>query len=124
MNKKKLLLVDDERDFINTMAERLAFRGFDPVVAYTGQDALALCQNETFDCVILDLRMPEMDGIEVLGRLRELFPTLRVIILTGHGHNKEREECMRLGAFEYRNKPVEMGVLLEILNAATCGPNI
>ncbi len=124
MNKKKVLLVDDERDFIDTMAERLAFRGFETSVAYNGSDALDMCQNETFDCVILDLNMPGMDGITVLGHLRERSPHLNVVILTGHGHNKERKICTELGAFEYQNKPVEMKVLLEILSKATCEQNI
>ena len=115
MEKKLVLLVDDERDFVDTLAERLDIRGINARVAYDGETALDMVQSETYRAMVLDLRMPGIDGIEVLRKTSRLLPDLPVIILTGHGNEKDREKCFGLGAFAYMNKPVDIKELAEII---------
>ena len=80
----KILLVDDEKQFVDTLAERLAMRGFEARVAYNGPEALKAVELPT-DVIVLDLRMPGMDGFEVLRNVKKSNPQVQVIILTGHG---------------------------------------
>ena len=97
----KILLVDDEREFVQTLSERLLMREMGSVVAYDGESALELIKEDEPDVMILDLRMPGIDGIEVLRRVKETQPGIEVIILTGHGSEADRQTCMELGAFAY-----------------------
>ncbi len=114
----KVLLVDDEQEFIDTLAERLKMRELSPDIAYNGEEALKLVSKKVPDVVVLDLRMPGIDGMEVLRRLRKDHPEVQVIILTGHGTEKDEEEARRLGAYEYLRKPVEVGDLLGTVKEA------
>ncbi len=121
MSKKKVLLVDDESDLVDTLAERLEIRGFSTRVSYDGESALSLLQSETLDMMVLDLRMPGIDGVEVLREVNRNYPHIAVVVLTGHGSEKDREECIRLGAFDYLNKPTDIRELAKILHKAEEG---
>jgi len=114
----KVLLVDDEREFVQTLSERLMMRDMGSAVVYDGESALGLVEEDEPEVMILDLKMPGIDGIEVLRRVKNEHPNIEVIILTGHGSEKDREVCMELGAFAYLHKPVDIEVLSETLKAA------
>lgn len=114
----KVLLVDDEREFVQTLSERLLLRDMGSAVVYDGESALDLMEDDEPEVMILDLKMPGIDGIEVLRRVKSTRPGIEVIILTGHGSEKDREVCMELGAFAYLHKPVDIDVLSETLKKA------
>ena len=114
----KVLLVDDEREFVQTLSERLLMRDMGSTVAYDGESALAMVQEEEPEVMILDLKMPGIDGIEVLRRVKATRPDIEVIILTGHGSEVDRKTCMALGAFAYLQKPVNIDELSETLKKA------
>ena len=114
----KVLLVDDEREFVQTLSERLLLRDMGSAVAYDGESALRLVKEDEPEVMILDLKMPGIDGIEVLRRVKETNPEIEVIILTGHGSEADRETCMKLGAFAYLHKPVNIDLLSETLKKA------
>jgi two-component system, OmpR family, response regulator CpxR len=114
----KLLLVDDEREFVQTLSERLLIRDMGSAVAYDGESALDLIHDDEPEVMILDLKMPGIDGIEVLRRVKQKRPEIEVIILTGHGSENDRKICMELGAFAYLQKPVDIDLLSETLKQA------
>ncbi len=113
-----MLLVDDEREFVQTLSERLMMRDMGSAVVYDGESALNLVREDEPEVMILDLKMPGIDGIEVLRRVKGEHPEVEVIILTGHGSEQDRETCMDLGAFAYLHKPVDIDVLSQTLKAA------
>lgn len=114
----KVLLVDDEREFVQTLSERLLMRDMGSAVAYDGESALQLVNDDDPEVMILDLKMPGIDGIEVLRRVKKTRPEIEVIILTGHGSEGDRKVCMDLGAFAYLQKPVDIAVLTDTLKEA------
>jgi CheY-like chemotaxis protein/cytidylate kinase len=114
----KLLLVDDERQFAETLSDRLHLREIGSVIAYDGESALDIIREDEPDVMILDLKMPGIDGIEVLKRVKQTNPKIEVIILTGQGSEADREQCMNLGAFAYLEKPVDVNVLSETIKKA------
>jgi CheY-like chemotaxis protein len=114
----KLLLVDDEREFVQTLSERLFMREVHSATAFDGETALDILSEDDPEVMILDLKMPGIDGIEVLKKVKTTRPEVEVIILTGHGSEKDREVCMSLGAFAYLQKPVDIDVLTETLKRA------
>ena len=114
----KVLLVDDEREFVQTLSERLIMRDMGPAVAYDGESALNLIGEDEPEVIIVDLKMPGIDGLEVLRKVKETRPEIEVIILTGHGHEEDRELCMKLGAFAYLQKPLDINELSEIIKKA------
>jgi two-component system response regulator CpxR len=114
----KILLVDDERDFVHTLSERLQSRKLNAAIAYDGDEALAIVENEEYEVVVLDLQMPGIHGIEVLRRIKEGHPNTEVIILTGHGSDREEKIAEDLGAFAYLHKPVDIDVLSRTMKAA------
>jgi DNA-binding NtrC family response regulator len=118
MQEFKVLMVDDEEDFVTTLAERMQMRDLSPQTALSGEQALQQVQDDIPDVMVLDLKMPGIDGMEVLRRVRKAYPQVQVVILTGHGSEKDRAEALRLGAFAYLNKPVEMENLVKILKEA------
>ncbi len=118
MSKIKLLLVDDEEDYVKTMAERMEMRDVGSRVALSGEEALQMVEEDTPDVMVLDLRMPGINGMEVLERVKQEHPHVQVIILTGHGSEKEEEEARRLGAFEYLQKPADTSQLLTTVRSA------
>jgi two-component system response regulator CpxR len=114
----RVLLVDDEREFVQTLSERLIMRDMGSAVAYDGESALNLIAEDEPEVMILDLKMPGIDGIEVLRQVKKTRPQVEVIILTGHGSEADRETCMGLGAFAYLHKPVDIEVLSNKLKEA------
>lgn len=114
----KVLLVDDEEDWVRTMAERMEMRDVGSGVALNGEEALAMLEGEVPDVMVLDLKMPGLGGLEVLEIVKKVYPRLQVIILTGHGSDAEEKEARRLGAFDYLKKPVEINHLMERVRAA------
>ena len=114
----KVLLVDDERDFAQTLSERLIMRDMGSAVAYDGESALNMIRDEEPEVMILDLKMPGIDGIEVLRQVKNSNPDIEVIVLTGHGSEKDKDLCMELGAFAFLNKPVDIQLLSQTLMAA------
>ena len=116
--KIKLLIVDDEIDFLEALGERLEMRDFLVRTVATGADALDLCATEKFDLALIDLKMPGMDGQELLGRIKAAHRFLEVIILTGHGSLGSAVECAKLGAFSYLPKPYQLDELLVVLRDA------
>jgi DNA-binding NtrC family response regulator len=120
MKEIKVLLVDDEKDFVNSLAERIQMRELDSKIAYDGEQALQFVKDEIPDVVVLDLRMPGIDGLDVLKRLKQNYPDVQVIILTGHGSEQDERASKRLGAYEYLQKPVNIDKLIHsIKNAYT-----
>lgn len=114
----RLLIADDEAKFVDSIAERLEMRGLAVAKAYNGTEAVRLAREETFDLALLDLRMPGLDGREVLRILKEEQKHIEVVILTGHGSLDSAVECTKLGAYGYLPKPYELDRLLEILKEA------
>jgi DNA-binding NtrC family response regulator len=114
----KVLLVDDEEDYVRTMAERMDMRDMGSDVALSGEAALAMVEEDQPDVMVLDLRMPGIGGMEVLGKVKAQYPSLQVIILTGHGSDREEKEARRLGAFDYLRKPVDITDLMESIRRA------
>jgi DNA-binding NtrC family response regulator len=117
-NVIRLLIVDDETRFLKAIAQRLTKRGFDVRTATNGPDAIALAKKEKFDIALLDLKMPGMDGGQVLRLLKEEHEFLEAIILTGHGSLESAVELTKIGAFSYLPKPYELEKLIEVLKDA------
>jgi DNA-binding NtrC family response regulator len=118
MKKVKLLLVDDEAEFVETLQARLALRDLDARVARDGEEALAAVEKEEPDVIVLDIKMPGIDGIEVLRRVKQAYPNVEVIILTGHGSKQDEETARSLGAFQYMQKPVDLDKLVPQISGA------
>ncbi len=115
---KKVLLVDDEKEFVHTLSDRLKTRHMESAVVYDGEEALSFIQGEEPEVIVLDLKMPGIDGIEVLRRVKQDHPATEVIILTGHGSEREERLAKELGAFAYLQKPVDIDKLSETMKAA------
>jgi two-component system OmpR family response regulator len=114
----KLLLVDDEQEFLEPMAARLARRRLICRTAQSGEEALNILQKESFNCAVVDVMMPGMDGLELLRRMRRDYPDVAVVLLTGHASVELGVQGMELGAFEYLMKPVEFDELLDTIRRA------
>ena len=108
----KALLVDDEVEFVTTLAERLQIRGIQARTATDGQQALAMIESEKPQVVVLDIMMPGISGLEVLDYIKKNYPNIEVILLTGRGSTKEGIEGMQLGAFDFLMKPVKIEELI------------
>lgn len=114
-----VLLVDDEVPFVEAMSRRLKKRDISIVTSFSGLEALEVLENDrSVEVVILDVKMPGMDGIETLGEIRKRFPLVEVIMLTGHATVETGIDGMKLGAFDYLMKPCDMDVLMEKLKEA------
>jgi DNA-binding NtrC family response regulator len=108
----RLLLVDDEVDFRHTLAKRLVRRGIVPREAGSGEECLSTLAKEPADVVVLDVKMPGMNGIEVLDHIKNEYSKTEVLLLTGHANTGDGVEGMKAGAFDYLNKPVEIEHLI------------
>jgi DNA-binding NtrC family response regulator len=115
---EKVLLVDDEKDFLEVMAERMAARGIEVSTASSAAEAIRLAEKESFDAIIVDLMMPEMDGIEALKLLKKKKPETQVILLTGHATLEKGIEAMKLGAVDFLEKPADMNQLTKKIKKA------
>ncbi len=118
MTDYSVLLIDDEEEYAGTLAERLELRNIHTRVVLDGKDGLAAIENEPPDIVLLDVKMPGIGGLETLRQIRRDFPGIKVILLTGHGSTREGIEGMRLGAFDYLMKPIQIEELIERFEAA------
>lgn len=118
MENWRVLLVDDEREFAATLAERLNLRGIKASTASDGEEALRFIDADPPQIVVLDLMMPGIGGVEVLQRIKRRHPEIQVILLTGHGSTRDGIEGMRLGAFDYLMKPLSIEELIEKLRKA------
>ncbi|MGD9818710.1 MAG: response regulator [Desulfomonilaceae bacterium] len=114
----KILIVDDEERFRVTMSKLLGAEGLDARTAGSAAEALKTLASEAFDVVILDVRMPEMSGVEALKKIKEIDPYLEVIIMTGYASVDTAREIMSTGAFDYLLKPYSIETLLEKIEAA------
>ncbi|MBS3757502.1 MAG: response regulator [Desulfobacterales bacterium] len=117
-NPINLLLVDDEAGYVNVLANRLRRRGMGVDKAFSGAEAIQAVGKGAFDVIILDLKMEDMDGLEVLRIFNSMALASKVIMLTGHGSQAAAREGLRLGAFDYLTKPCGLDELLEKINEA------
>lgn len=118
MSEIKVLIVDDEVEFAATLAERLELRDIAAQTVNNGKDALATILVRPPDVVVLDLKMPDLSGLEVLHGIKSHDPAIQVIMLTGHGSTSSGIEGMERGAFDYAMKPIDLDLLLEKINQA------
>jgi two-component system, OmpR family, response regulator CpxR len=114
----KVLLVDDEKDFVETLAQRLEMREFNVKTAFDGDEALGLIRESDVDVVVLDVLMPGKDGIQTLKEIKELKPLVTVIMLTGHATVDTAIQGMKLGAYDYLMKPAETEILVKKIMSA------
>lgn len=108
----RVLIADDEVEFITTLGARLKLRGFETSTVSSGIGALKVIKQDPPDVLILDLKMPDLNGLEVLAKVKEDFPAIEVIILTGHGSFEAGKEGREQGAFDYIMKPVDLNQLI------------
>jgi DNA-binding NtrC family response regulator len=115
---ERVLLVDDDTEFLEVMSERLKLRGVEVVTADSAAAALTLIEREAFDVVILDLQMPNIDGIETLKQIKEKHEELQVILLTGHATVEKGVEAIKLGATDFIEKPADLEALKDKIKKA------
>jgi len=118
MKEMKVLLVDDEKEFVKSLQERMQMRDVQSKVAFDGDEAIKTMNDDLPDVMVLDLKMPGMDGMELLRRTKKAFPGVQIVMLTGHGSEKDEQEARRLGAFDYLKKPVSITDLMKTVSAA------
>jgi DNA-binding NtrC family response regulator len=118
MGTMRVLVVEDEADFRQTMVNRLSKRNIDASGAETGEKALKLINKFTYDVVILDIRLPGLDGISVLREIKKIKPLIEVVLLTGHGTVESGIEGMKLGAYDYMLKPAKFDDIIEKIQHA------
>lgn len=114
----KILLVDDEISYVDVLTNRLAKRNIFATKAYSGTEAIQTLRKEDFDAVILDLKLEDMDGIEVLKIMKKMVPDVYVIMLTGHGSEEAAKEGIKAGAFDYLTKPCALSELIHKIREA------
>jgi DNA-binding NtrC family response regulator len=119
--REKVLLVDDDKDFLNILSERMQTRGMEVHTAASAKEALKLLETESYDAVLLDLMMPEMGGLEALQIIKEKKPEIQVILLTGHASVSKGVEAIKLGAMDFVLKPARMEELTEKIQQAKVG---
>lgn len=114
----KLLLVDDEVGYVDVLSNRMGKRNIDVTKALSGTEAIQALRKQDFDVAVLDLKMEDMDGIEVLKVFKKMVPSMPVIMLTGHGSEQAAREGIEGGAFDYLTKPCELEELMEKIKEA------
>ena len=115
MKQYSLLVVDDEQRFADMLARRLNLRGCNCEVCYGGQDALNILKRKNFDLILLDLHLPDIYGTEVLARIKEMDSKTPVIIVTAHGTENDRQQCIQQGAHAFMHKPLGIATIMSIL---------
>jgi DNA-binding NtrC family response regulator len=115
---EKILLVDDEKDFLDVMSERIEARGMEVTTADSAEKAIESVESGGYDAIILDLMMPGMDGLQALKAIKKKNPDLQVILLTGHATVEKGIEAMKLGAMDFLEKPADINKLTEIIKKA------
>lgn len=114
----KVLVVDDEKEYTETLAQRLKLRGFSVTPVYSAQSALDIMEKVDIDVVLLDVNMPEISGIDALKTMKKLKPLVPVLLLTGEGTVENAIAGMKLGAFDFLLKPAETDLLVQKINEA------
>lgn len=114
----RLLLIDDEVGYLEVLSKRLRLRGFAVTTASSGAEAIRIVRRQNFDVSVVDLKMEDMDGIDVLKVLKKMIPAMQVIMLTGHGSERAARDGLANGAFDYLIKPISLQVLVERIHAA------
>ena len=114
----RLLLVDDEKGFVDVLSKRLAKRGIEVARAFSGSEGIRLLRRADYDVAVLDHKLEDMDGIEILKIFKKMDPDMPVIMLTGHGSAKASREGIRYGAFDYLTKPHELAELVDKIHEA------
>ena len=117
----KLLLVDDEKGYAEVLAKRMALRDIDATVALSGTEAIQILRGRQFDAAVLDLKLEDMDGIEVLRIFKKMDPVMPVIMVTGHGSETAARQGIEYGAFDYLMKPCSLTLLIEKIRQACAG---
>jgi DNA-binding NtrC family response regulator len=115
---EKVLLVDDETEFLENLSERMSMRGMNVSTADNPASALKAVDEDSYDAIVLDLQMPDMNGIELLKFIREKHPEMQVILLTGHATLEKGVEAMKLGAMDFMEKPADINALTEKIKKA------
>ncbi len=116
--EEKVLLVDDEKDFLDALGERMSNRGMDVSTTTSAKDAVKKVAEYSYDAIVLDLQMPEMDGIEALKAIKKINPDMQVILLTGHATVEKGIEAMKLGAMDLIEKPADIETIAEKIKKA------
>lgn len=124
MNPRNVLVVDDDEDMLNILAEGLRKEEHQVTTAGTGAEALERLEEQLFDLAVLDLKLPDISGVQVLQAIRERNPEAKVVIITGYASLETAVEALRGGAYDYVSKPVRMEELRAILRKATEGPGL
>jgi DNA-binding response OmpR family regulator len=120
MTRIKLLLVDDEAGYVDVLVKRMARRGIDVTAVLSGTEAIRILRRTSFDAAVLDLKMVDMDGIEVLKIFKKMDPDMPVIMLTGHGSETAARQGIEFGAHDYLTKPCNINELIDRIKGA-CG---
>ncbi|MBI4858757.1 MAG: response regulator [Candidatus Riflebacteria bacterium] len=115
MERFRVLIVDDEADFVETIVKRLNAKGLDAEGVTGGREAVALLDGKSFDVCVLDVKMPGLDGLETLAEMKKKRPGMEVIILTGHGSGEAGVRGLQLGAYDFVMKPVPFADLLGMI---------
>jgi DNA-binding NtrC family response regulator len=118
MDDVRVLFVDDEEELVSAVVERLELRGIAAQGATSGRDALELLERESFDVVVLDVKMPGLGGLEVVRQINRRHPGTKVVLMTGHGSVEDSERGQQLGAIAYLQKPVDLDTLIDIVRSA------
>lgn len=116
-----ILLVDDEISYVNVLANRLSRRNITATKCFSGTDAIQMLRDNDFDVVILDLKLEDMDGIEVLKIMKKMVPEIKIIMLTGHGSETAAKDGIKEGAHDYLTKPCELSELIYKIREAYHG---
>jgi len=115
---EKVLLVDDEKEFVEVLGERMKNRGMDVTTTTSAMDAVKKVTAESYDAIVLDLQMPEMDGIQALRAIKKIKPEMQVILLTGHATVEKGIEAIKMGAMDLIEKPADMKTIIEKIKMA------
>jgi len=115
---EKVLLIDDEEEFLSALSERMEIRGMDVKTAATADSAVAALDSNEYDAIVLDLQMPDMNGIEMLKAIKVRHPDMQVILLTGHATVEAGIQAMKLGAMDFMEKPADIESLTEKIKKA------
>jgi DNA-binding NtrC family response regulator len=122
--REKVLLVDDEPDFLEAMAARMRVRGLEVTTTTSTVDALSIAENEIFDVIVMDLMMPEMEGLEALKALKGRKSESQIILLTGYATREKEAEALKLGAVDLIEKPADIERLLKKIKGARSKKNV
>lgn len=117
--KIKVLIVDDEVGYVNVLSKRMGRRNIDVTTAYSGSEAIQKLRKEDFHVAVLDLKMEDIDGIEVLKVFKKIHPSMEVIMLTGHGSEQAARDAISMGAFDYLTKPCDLEELIQKIKDAS-----